>query len=466
MGEKFSADPITGTASFSVPIYTSPGRSGSGPQLTLSYGSGNGNSPFGFGWSVAIPSITRKTDNGLPQYRDPDESDIFIFSGAGDLMPALVPSGGQWIRDVVPSRTLYGKQYAIHRYRPRVESLFAHIERWINLTDATDSLWRCITRDNVTSWYGRTVASRIADPNNPAHIFQWNIDTSYDDKGNVICYQYKAEDSVGVDITQTQERNRSIFSRSSQQYIKNIFYGNRAPYFPDLTQSNCTTPLCRGRIWWAFQIVFDYGEHDLLAPIPQDTAQPWTSRLDPFSTYRPTFEVRTYRLCRRVLMFHNFPYAADIGTGCFVRSTDLTHLLTTPSDPSQPFYSYLLSATQSGYVRNTTGGYDSSSLPPLEFTYTQAVIDQTVRDIDPGSLRNLPYGLDGSKYRWVDLDGEGVSGFLTEQDGSWYYKANLTPANVQLVNGQPLTVPQFAGVESVASKPSAGRDQSGTAAVA
>jgi RHS repeat-associated protein len=133
-------------------------------------------------------------------------------------------------------------------------------------------------------------------------------------------------------------------------------------------------------------------------------------------------------------MFHNFPDAANIGTGCFVRSTDLTHVLTPPSDPSQPFYSYLLSVTQSGYVRNTTGGYDSNSLPPLEFTYTQAVIDETVRE--------------------VDLDGEGVSGVLTEQDGIWFYKANLTPANVQLVNGQPLTVPQFAGVETVASKPS------------
>ena len=450
MGEKVAVNPVTGTASFSVPIYTSPGRSGFGSHLTLSYDSGTGNSPFGFGWSVNIPSITRKTDKGLPQYRDAEESDIFIFSGAEDLMPSLVPSGGQWVRDVISSRTLYGKQYGIHRYRPRVESLFAQIERWINLDDDTDTFWRCITRDNVTSWYGSTAASRIADPNNPARIFQWTIDTSYDDKGNVICYQYKAEGSVGVDTTQIQERNRTDLSRSSQQYIKNVFYGNRTPYFPDLTQATAVALPTD----WCFQLVFDYGEHDLLAPIPQDSAQPWTCRLDPFSTYRPTFEIRTYRLCRRILMFHNFPDANNIGTGCFVRSTDLTHLLTPPADPSEPFYSYLLSATQSGYIRNTTGGYDSSALPPLEFSYTQAVIDQRVRDIDPGTLRNLPYGLDGSKYQWVDLDGEGVSGFLTEQDGSWYYKANLTPANVQQVNGQPLTVPQFGGVETVARKPS------------
>ncbi len=70
MGEKFAANPVTGTGSLSVPIYTSPGRSGFGPQLSLSYDSGAGNGPFGFGWSLSLPSITRKTDKGLPKYRD------------------------------------------------------------------------------------------------------------------------------------------------------------------------------------------------------------------------------------------------------------------------------------------------------------------------------------------------------------------------------------------------------------
>jgi hypothetical protein len=65
MGEKFAANPVTGTGSMSVPIATSPGRSGFGPQLSLSYDSGAGNGPFGFGWSLSSPSITRKTDKGL-----------------------------------------------------------------------------------------------------------------------------------------------------------------------------------------------------------------------------------------------------------------------------------------------------------------------------------------------------------------------------------------------------------------
>ena len=69
IGEKFAANPVTGTGSMSVPIATSPGRSGFGPQLSLSYDSGAGNGPFGFGWSLSVPSITRQTDNGLAQYQ-------------------------------------------------------------------------------------------------------------------------------------------------------------------------------------------------------------------------------------------------------------------------------------------------------------------------------------------------------------------------------------------------------------
>jgi hypothetical protein len=47
IGEKFASNPVTGTGSMSVPIVTSPGRSSFGPQLSLSYDSGAGNSPFG-----------------------------------------------------------------------------------------------------------------------------------------------------------------------------------------------------------------------------------------------------------------------------------------------------------------------------------------------------------------------------------------------------------------------------------
>ena len=71
MGEKFAANPVTGTGSMTVPIATSPGRSGFGPQLSLSYDSGAGNGPFGFGWNLSIPAITAKPTKGFPNIRMP-----------------------------------------------------------------------------------------------------------------------------------------------------------------------------------------------------------------------------------------------------------------------------------------------------------------------------------------------------------------------------------------------------------
>ncbi len=47
----------------------------------------------------------------------------------------------------------------------------------------------------------------------------------------------------------------------------------------------------------------------------------WNSRHDPFST-TGLVEVRTYRLCQRVLMFHHFPDEAEVGSNCLVPSTD------------------------------------------------------------------------------------------------------------------------------------------------
>src|SRR5262245_27111994 len=93
IGEKFAANPVTGTGSMTVPIAVTPGRSGFSPQLALSYDSGSGNAPFGLGWNLSLPAITRKTDKGLPKYQDADESDVFILSGAEDLVPALDNNG-------------------------------------------------------------------------------------------------------------------------------------------------------------------------------------------------------------------------------------------------------------------------------------------------------------------------------------------------------------------------------------
>ena len=103
----------------------------------------------------SLPSITRKTDKGLPQYLGAEESDVFILSGAEDLVPVLKQDDqGKWKPEVIPPQTVDGVTYTIRRYRPRIEGLFARIERWTNVSTG-ESHWRSITRDNITTLYGK-----------------------------------------------------------------------------------------------------------------------------------------------------------------------------------------------------------------------------------------------------------------------------------------------------------------------
>ncbi|HYL97776.1 MAG TPA: SpvB/TcaC N-terminal domain-containing protein, partial [Blastocatellia bacterium] len=419
IGEKFDVDSATGTASFSVPIPASPSRGGFDPKLSLSYDSGSGNGPFGLGWSLSVPSITRKTDKGLPQYQDAEDSDIFILSGSEDLVPVLKPSGSGWTKNDYQA-TDGGQTYDVRLYRPRVEGLFAKIERWTNRA-TTDIHWRSVSTSNITSVYGQSAGARLADPADNSHVFTWLLERSYDDKGNLIAYEYKPEDATGVDAAAAEEANRlASGSVSSNCYLKRIYYGQTGQGFPG---------------GFCFQVVFDYGEHDPSDPTPDET-QPWPVRSDPFSTYRSGFEIRTYRLCQRVLMFHSFPELGS--TACLVRSVDLGYA-------ASPIASEMISVTQAGYIRNaSTGAYQKAAFPPLEFAYSQATIDPEVQFISADSLESLPVGIDDAEYSWVDLKSEGISGIMAETADAWFYKSNLGGA-------------QFGALEFLGAKPSFGR---------
>src|SRR6188508_3327768 len=86
IGETFSPDLHTGTGNFTIPIALPAGRHGFQPQLVLVYSTGNGNGPFGLGWSLSVPGVSRKTSRGIPRYADErgplPERDTFLLSGA------------------------------------------------------------------------------------------------------------------------------------------------------------------------------------------------------------------------------------------------------------------------------------------------------------------------------------------------------------------------------------------------
>jgi len=499
IGEKLETNLLTGTASLTVPIYASPGRSGFGPKLSLSYNSSSGNGPFGFGWSLSLPSITRKTDRGLPRYHDEliqdEEEDVFILAGSEDLIPVYTKgSDGNWALDSNGNYIIYEDVrigYKVRQYRPRVESIFATIERWTRISDG-DIHWRSISKDNILTIFGKDEESRIYDrADKRSRVFSWLISQSFDDKGNAITYEYIRENENGIDVSLIFERNRK---RPTNRYLKRILYGNRQPLLLDTAMTASfrkpyTNPIDTSKADWMFEIVFDYGDdyykalpfvtsishssqHQLVqASTSIKNALPngpvfWPVRPDAFSTFRPGFEVRTYRRCQRVMMFHNFQ---ELGNeSCLVRSTefdysdfDYSNNFTVQKElehkGSTRFASFIYSITQSGYTRDSSKllqdirigdetiksyTYIKKSLPPLEFEYSKAKIQENkIISIDAESLDNIPYGIDGNTYQFVDLNGEGISGILSEHSGHWYYKPNLSRG-------------KFGPLQSVTLKPS------------
>lgn len=70
LGESFSPDFFTGTGNFSVPVAVPAGRLGLQPQLPLGYSTGTGDGPFGLGWQLSVPGVSRETSRGVPRYVD------------------------------------------------------------------------------------------------------------------------------------------------------------------------------------------------------------------------------------------------------------------------------------------------------------------------------------------------------------------------------------------------------------
>ena len=65
IGKGWGAIGAHGAASYEIALPISPGR-GFTPSLSLRYNSSIGNSVFGIGWEVALPSVARRTSKGVP----------------------------------------------------------------------------------------------------------------------------------------------------------------------------------------------------------------------------------------------------------------------------------------------------------------------------------------------------------------------------------------------------------------
>lgn len=386
VGETFRTDEFTGTAALSIPIPTSPCRD-SEPALSVDYDAGSGNGVFGLGFALSLPAISRKTSQGLPQY---DATDVFLLSGAEDLVP---------VDNSQRQETFQGVPYTVTMYRPRIEGLFARIEYWQS-QPGDDAHWRVIDSSNVTSLFGTSANARIADPQQPEHIFQWLLAETFDARGNHTLYEYVSEDQENVPAT-LSEASRA---QAANTYIRRIAYGNAQPFQEGQTASET----------WHFELIFDYGEYaiDPANATPYQPVQTWPTRLDAFSHYQAGFEIRTRRLCQHILLFHRFE---DLGPDPVLVHATRFHYQTSPTIS-------LLQAVESIGFRSEQGHYLSRDLPLLQFQYTTfQPTGHAFETLCGDDGQALPAFSADPHYQFVDLYGEGIPGILSYDRGSALY---------------------------------------------
>jgi RHS repeat-associated protein len=317
--------------------------------------------------------------------------------------------------------------YKVKRYRPRIEGLFARIERWTDTSNGRIH-WRSYSKDNVLSVYGEIEDARQSDPNDANRTFEWFLCYSCDDKGSVIRYIYQKEDFEGV--SGLHERNH--IDKSTQVYLKEVLYANKDPYqrgdaLPESTD-------------FLFKVVFDYGqwqrtESTVSAPVALEDSNRvifsesglWSVRQDPFSSCRGGFDIRTYRRCSNIFVFHCFD-ELDVNP-CLVRSMGLTYqdeIELGQSGQTVEGFSFLTRLDQTGYKWDDNDEtYFYKSMPAMEFEYQKHLWDSTIHTPDAAQMVHAPIGINDKQYLWIDLYSEGISGILTEQNGGWFYKENL-----------------------------------------
>jgi RHS repeat-associated protein len=374
IGEKFAPDLHTGTGNFTIPITLPSGRSGFQPELNLVYSTGNGNGPFGLGWTLSIPGVSRKTSKGVPRYDD--AKDVFILSGAEDLV--LLPHDPQ---DPV----------GVTNYRPRTEGLFARIQRHL---DAGNDYWEVRSKNGLLSLYGKhgipvNGPAVIADPADRRKIFAWKLTQTQDPFGNRIEYEYERD--TGHDGPHHWD----------QLYLSEIRY---------VDHGDPSSPQFLVKV----QLIYE-------------------QRPDPFSEYRSGFEIRTTLRCTHIKVLTDAGRERRTRT---YHLEYLDRQSAQPEDISRNRVSLLTRVRVEGHDDSATLETDRSEwLPPLEFDYTRfepqkrQYTSLTGQDRPAASLANPDLEL-------VDLFGNGLPDIL-EMNGTVRYWRNLGGGQFDLARSMP-----------------------------
>ncbi len=157
LGEAFSINLSTGQGTYSYQIPLPEGVARHTPKLVLDYAHGIGHGIWGLGWRLALRTISRRLDFGLPESR---LTERFLDNGA-----EILPIGD-------------GSFRAMH------ETAFTRYTR------AGDG-WRIEERNGQVHELGISNAARLAHPDHPDRVIEWLIERTIDTSGNMIHYSYR-----------------------------------------------------------------------------------------------------------------------------------------------------------------------------------------------------------------------------------------------------------------------------------
>lgn len=427
------------TSSLSLPI--TPGR-GYAPSISLSYNSQAGNGPFGIGWFINLPSISRRTRIGVPEYGPTDE---FVAPNGEVLVPLLDASANP----IGVSRTsLLGialnTSYRVTSYRTRVENDFSRLEYWQPTGDDKENdFWVWYSTDGQVHLLGYESQARIETSlsTENIHTAQWLLNASVSATGEQIWYSWCQENEDNCSTTEKNTHSSAI----AQRYLNEVYYGN--------LKAGRTFPCLNGqdalKTGWLFILVFDYGSRStILADAPTFTpTDQWPCRQDIFSNYGYGFDLRTRRLCRQVLMFHRLETLAGRASGEDAPAL-VSRLLLTYNE--SPVITTLISACQMAFEDNNESSV--LTLPPL--TLYWSIFDEMAISSDWQSL-DLEYLSPLKSWQYLDLWGEGIAGVLYRDSGAWWYRSperdRESNDNNAVIWGKPCRLPSLPSLRSGAT---------------
>lgn len=208
-----------GAATYSVPLWVTPGTAGMQPQLSLNYSSQAGAGWLGFGWSVGgISAITRGPAtlaiDGAVHGVDFTNNDRFYLDG--QRLVLISGANGQ----------------AGSEYRTEIDSITKVVEQ--EATANGPAWFKAWTKAGLIIEFGNSADSRVeAAGRSDGAVSTWAVSKISDTKGNYMTFEYSENSTTGEHcITRINYTGNASASPALTPYASVRFtYESRADWF-------------------------------------------------------------------------------------------------------------------------------------------------------------------------------------------------------------------------------------------